>query len=124
MLPVSGSPQTLDQPTRVSGTSLDQTLCFVSHSVLPVAGSTQTTRSPSIGVAGSARMIVYSFPFRTIGVLRPPRSSRFQERLLPAPPSGLIVSGSPVSRLMLLYSGPRQYGQSSGSALTSAPFAD
>src|SRR4029453_810849 len=54
-----------------------------------------------------------------IGVLRPPKSSRFQSRLLPSPdpglPLGLIVAGSPVSREMLLPSGPRQYGQSSGS---------
>src|SRR5262245_57974867 len=55
-----------------------------------------------------------------IGVLRPPKSSRFHARLLPLPPSGLIVSGSPVSRLMLLCSGPRQYGQSSGSILASS----
>src|SRR6187399_1462779 len=109
MFPVSGSPVTLDQPTRVSGTSLDQTLCRDCHTSLPVAASMHTTRSPSLGVAGSARKIAYSLPRITIGVLRPPRSSRFHARLLPLPPSGLIESGRPVSRLMLLYSGPRQY---------------
>src|SRR5262245_52159565 len=87
---------------------------------LPVAASMQTTRSPSVGVAGSARKIVYSFPRITIGVLRPPKSFRVHAKLLPSPPCGLIVSGSPVSRQMLLYSGPRQYVQSSGSALSAA----
>src|SRR5262245_33152612 len=76
----------------------------------------QRTASPSVGVAASARKIVYSFPRITIGVLRPPKSFRVHAKLLPLPPSGLIESGSPVSRLMLLYSGPRQYVQSSGSA--------
>ena len=43
---------------KVSGTSLDQTLWRDCQMSLPVAASMQTTRSPSVGVAGSARRMV------------------------------------------------------------------
>src|SRR5687768_1619315 len=49
----------------------------------------------------------------TMGVLRLPNSGSFH---LSVGPSGSSESESPVSREMPLYAGPRQTGQSSGSA--------
>src|SRR3954469_19569121 len=79
-LPVSGSPTTDDQPTRVSGTSLDQTLKAFSQSTSPLAASRQMTFSPSSLVPGLSRTSVYNLPFMTIGVLRPAPSAFFQSR--------------------------------------------
>src|SRR5579862_7250773 len=121
-LPVVGSPTTLDQPTRGAGTSERKTLNTFSQSVLPLAASRQTTFSPSISVSGLSRTMVYSLPLMQIGVERPPRSSRFQSRFSPLGPRvGDQRSTSPFSRETPLSSGPRQLGQSIGSALNASP---
>src|SRR5262249_16261053 len=54
----------------------------------------------------------YSLPFMMIGVLRVPSSGFFQSRFSP---SGDQLLTSPFSREMPFISGPRQWGQSSGS---------
>ena len=95
-----------------------------SQTFLPVAASTQTTFSPSLLVPASARTIVYSLPRITIGVEMPPNSVFFQSTLPDVPSaSGSHVSTNPVSREMPFCSGPRQWGQSRGSILTSADLA-
>src|SRR6185436_2869489 len=119
--PVVGSPQTHDQPTRSAGASVRNTLNEFSQTFAPVAASTQTTFSPSVIVSGLCRHRTYSLPRITIGVLRVPSSALFQIRFSP---SGDQLAGSPFSREMPFISGPRQWGQSSGSISWAAPVCD
>src|SRR4051812_47779273 len=56
-----------------------------------------------------------------MGVERPPSSFFFHRTLLPSPPSGFHFSASPFSIETRFCCGPRQFGQSSGSAVAAKP---
>ena len=106
-MPVSGSPVTLPQPTRLKGTVVLRTLKVCSQSFAPSSASQQVTIS-FLATPSPVRPLAQTRPSNTAGVERP-MYSRNQMRFSPSTDQ---LDTSPVWSETPFCIRPRQLGQS------------